>query len=148
MGQITTLFVHKVLGIASKAVDKSDVLRSVGISPDSPVDPKQMISDVEYYNFLERLAREDGDGTTLPLRAGASMRCDDYGALGLAMKSALTLRGTYDRAERYGRVLTNVAAYPVEKNEDGAFIHLYREGERRLGMRLSNEATIASITTI
>jgi len=148
MGQITTLFVHKVLGIASKAVDKADVLRSVGIPPDSPVDPKKMISDLEYYNFLERLAKEDGDGTTLPLRAGAAMRCDDYGALGLAMKSALTLRGTYDRAERYGRVLTNVAAYPVEETDGGAYIHLRRSGERRLGMRLSNEATIASLTQI
>lgn len=148
MGQITTLFVHKVLGIASKTVDKSEILRSLGIPPDSPVDPKQMISATEYYDFLEKVAKTDGDGTTLPLRVGAAMNCDDYGALGLAMKSALTLRGTYDRGERYGRMLTNVATYPVEETDEGVFVHLCREGDRRLGMRLSNEATIASITTI
>lgn len=76
------------------------------------------------------------------------MRCDDYGAFGLAWKSATNLQGSYERAERYARVLTSVSTYAVEEVAQGAFMHLHRGGDRRLGMRLSNEATIASIVSI
>lgn len=148
MGQITSLFVRKVVGIVEAGIDKDALLRSVGIEPDSPVDPSLMVSDAEYYAFLERIAAAENNGTTLPLRAGAAMRCDDYGAFGLAWKSATNLRGSYERAERYARVLTSVSTYEVERVDQGAFMHLHRVGERRLGMRLSNEATIASIVSI
>jgi AraC-like DNA-binding protein len=76
------------------------------------------------------------------------MRTDDYGAFGLAWKTASTLRGSYQRAERYARVLTSVSTYEVEETDGGAYMHLHRQGDRRLGMRLSNEATIASIVSI
>ena len=148
MGQITSLFVRKVAGVVEEDIDKDALLKSVGIEPDSPVDPSQMVSDVEYYAFLERIAADEKNGTTLPLRAGAAMRCDDYGAFGLGWKSATNLRGSYERAERYARVLTSVSTYEVERVDWGAFMHLHRVGERRLGMRLSNEATIASIVSI
>jgi AraC-like DNA-binding protein len=124
------------------------LLRSVGLTRGEPVDPARMVADADYYAFLERVAAADPSPTTLPLRAGAAMRCDDYGAFGLAWKSAQTLRGSYARAERYWRVLTSVSAYEVEPAEGGALMHLHRGGERRLGLRLSNEATIASIASI
>jgi AraC-like DNA-binding protein len=76
------------------------------------------------------------------------MRCDDYGAFGLAWKSATNLLGSFERAQRHARVLSNVSTYEVEMTDAGAYMHLHREGERHLGMRISNEATIASITTI
>ena len=148
MGQITSLFVRKVLGAVDDDVDKDGFLRSLGIDPDSAVDPRQMVSDAMYYDFLERLAAVEPEPVTISLRAGAAMRCDDYGALGLAWKSATDLRGSYERAVRYARVLTSVSTYEVEPTEGGAFMHLRREGERRLGLRLSNEATIASIASI
>lgn len=107
-----------------------------------------MIADAHYYSFFERAAAIDRNGTTLPLRAGAAMHSDDYGAFGLAWKSAPTLRGSYNRAERYAQVLTSVSTYEVEATNEGAYMHLHRSGERHLGMRLSNEATIASILTI
>ena len=84
----------------------------------------------------------------LPLRVGATMRCEEYGAFGLAWKSALNLRGSCERAERYARVLTSVATYQVRDAEEGVYMQLHRDGERRLGLRLSNEATIASIAAI
>lgn len=148
MGKITTLFVRKVIGEVDAEIDRDTLLRSVGIAPDSLNDPSHMVADTDYYAFLEKLTTVDRNPTTLPLRAGAAMRCDDYGAFGLAWKSATDLRGSYERAERYARVLTSVSTYEVEKAEEGAFMHLHRFGERRLGMRLSNEATIASIASI
>lgn len=148
MGRVTSLFARKVVEEVQGPGNRNALLRTLGLERGGPVDPTHMIQDAEYYDFLERVASVDADPTTLPLRAGAAMRCDDYGAFGLAWKSATTLRGSYDRAERYALILTSVAMYEVEPVFDGAFMHLRREGERRLGLRLSNEATLASIASI
>lgn len=148
MGHITSLFVRKVISVVDDTVDKDGLLRSVEIDPKSPIDPSHMVSDNKYYALLERIAALDNNATTLPLRVGAAMQCDDYGAFGLAWKSATNLRGSYERAERYARVLTSVSTHEIEITRDGAFMHLHRYGERSLGLRLSNEATMASIASI
>jgi len=153
MGQITSLFVHKVVSIATanvpdNAARRRALFESVGVDPDAPIDPKIRIPDTDYYALCERVAREDSHGVTVPLRVGASMRCDDYGAFGLAFKSAINLRKSYERAERYGLVLTSVSAYEVRAEGEKYLMMLHREGERRLGLRLSNEQTMAAITQI
>jgi AraC-like DNA-binding protein len=148
MGQITSLFIHKVIRQVGDELDKSALLEAVGIDPNNPVDPKIMVADTNYYAFLETIARSDPNAIDLPLRVGASMSCEDYGAFGLAWKSALHLRGSCERAERYARVLTSVATYQVREVEEGVYMQLHRDGERTLGLRLSNEATLASIAAI
>lgn len=149
MGQITSLFVHKVIAQADDSLDKRGFLTAAGVDPDAPIDPKVMISDVDYYAFFASVVRADPNGVELPLRTGASMRCEEYGAFGLAWKSAPNLLGSCERGERYARVLTSVATYEVEQAEDGVYMHLHRGGDRaQLGLRLSNEATIASIAAI
>ena len=125
------------------------MLESIGIDPEAPVDPKLMVADTDYYNFFERAARADPNGVGLPLRVGASMRCENYGAFGLAWKSALNLRDSCKRAERFARVLTSVTSYEVREAGDDVYMLLHRDGDRsRLGLRLSNEASIASIAAI
>ena len=149
MGQITSLFAHKVIAQADESLDKRSMLRSVGIDPDAPIDPRVLVSDGDYYDFFANVARNDSNGIDLPLRVGASMRCENYGAFGLAWKSALNLFGSCQRAERYARVLTSVATYQVCSTDRGVLMHLHRDGDREnTGLRLSNEATIASIAAI
>lgn len=148
MGRITSLFARKVVGQVEARVDADALLRTVGLEREGDVDPSFMIGDEDYYRLFEQAAAADPDATTLPLRVGGSMRSDDYGPFGFAWKSAPTLRGSFERAVRYALVLTSVSAYEVEECFDGAFMHLRRDGERRLGMRLSNEATLASIMAI
>ena len=148
MGQITSLFAWKVIRQVDPSVDRKALLAPLGIDPDGEVDPSVMVADTDYYAFFEEAARADPAGIALPLRTGASMQCDEYGAFGLAWKSALNLRGSWERAERYARVLTSVAFYKVEASADGTYFHLRRDGERNLGLRLSNEATIASAFAI
>ncbi len=148
MPTVTSLFPRKVAGVLHQSVDSAALLRALGLDPEAPADPSHMISAEEYYDFLERAAQADPDGATVSLRAGASMRPGDYGVFGLAWKSAATLRGSYDRLERHALVLSRVSTYEVEETPDGAYMHLHRSGERRLGMRLSNEATIAAIAVM
>ena len=148
MGRITSLFARKVAAQMASRSDVDALLATVALEPDGAVDPSFMIRAEDYYLFLEQAAAADPDPTTLPLRVGASMRSADYGPFGFAWKSAPTLQGSFERAERYALVLTSVAGYQVEECYGGAFMHLHRDGERRLGMRLSNEATLASIAAI
>ena len=89
MGQITSLFIHKVIRQVDAELDQRALLESVGVDPDSPVNPKIMVADTDYYAFLETIARSDPNAIDLPLRVGATMCCEEYGAFGLAWKSAL-----------------------------------------------------------
>jgi len=149
MGQITSLFVHKVVAQADDSLDKRTFLESVGIVADAPIDPKTMVAAADYYDLFESLARADPNGQALPLRVGATMRCEDYGVFGLAWKSATNLHGSCERAARYARVLTSVTTYEIREADEGVYLYLHRDGDRsKLGLRLSNEATIASIAAI
>ncbi len=148
MGKITSLFAYKVAGVVEATVDSSSLLKSLGLDPDTPAVPNHMIADSDYYAFLEAVVREEQDGHTLPLRAGNAMCCDDYGAFGLAWKSALDLYGSINRAERYSRVLTSVTSYSLQRTGRDAYLQLFRDGERNLGLRLSNEASLASVLSI
>ena len=153
MGRITSLFVHKVVNAAmAEAPDdharRRTLFESVGVDPDAPVDPKLMVDDAEYYALCERVVREAEHGASIPVRVGASMRCDDYGAFGLAWKTALTLGGSYARAERYGKVLTSVSRHTLIEEGGRLYMRLHRDGARDLGLRLSNEQTVVAVTQI
>lgn len=147
MGYVTSLFARKMVAAAGQGVDASALLTGLGIDPEGPWDPKAMIPAATYYDMLERIAGQI-DVTDLPVRTGASMRLDEYGALGLAFKAATTLGASYARVERYARLWTSVVEYELRPDPAGTLLILHRPGERRLGMRLSNEATLASAVSI
>ena len=143
MSYVTSLFARKMVAAAGPGADAAALLSGAGVDPEGPWDPKVMITAERYYEMLETLA-DSVDVTDLPVRVGASMRCDDYGALGLAWKAAPTLGGSHRRVERYARLWTDVVSYELRPDPRGILYVLHRDGPRRLGMRLSNEATLAS----
>ncbi len=147
MGQITSLFARKMIAAAGDAVDGAALLSGTGLDPDAPWDPKVMIPDSSYYDMLEQIAART-DATDLPLRCGASMQCDDYGALGLAWKAAPDLMGSFSRVVRYARLWTSVVAYAAEDRPDGILFIVNRTGPDRLGLHMSNEATLASAVSL
>ena len=148
MSQITSLYVYKVVGQASAGVETRDLVEGLGLAPDGPIDPAHMVSSAEYYDFFAALVDRDPEGLILPLRIGAAMRSDEYGAFGLAWKSAPNLRGSYVRSERYGHVLGSAETYSLERSTDGLFFNLEKAGDGRHGMVLSNEASMAAVNTI
>jgi AraC-like DNA-binding protein len=147
MGYVTSLFARKSVAAAGDGIDAAAVLAAVGIDHAAPCDPQQMIPAERYYALLESIAARI-DATDLPVRTGASMRLDEYGALGLAFKAATTLGDSYARVVRYARLWTGVADYEVRPTPEGTLFLLHRDGERRLGLRLSNEATLASAVAL
>lgn len=147
MGYVTSLFAWKMVAAAGRDIDAAATLASVGIDPKKPPDPKRMIPAESYYDMLEGMARQI-DATDLPIRTGASMRLDEYGALGLAFKAATTLGASFARVERYARLWTSVVEYELRATDGGTLFILHRAGDRRLGMRLSNEATLTSAVSL
>ena len=148
MSQITSLYVHKVLGQVAAGVATADLLKRLGMHSDAPIDPKKMVPSEAYYDFFADLCSRDPQGLSLSLRIGAAMRSDEYGAFGLAWKSAPNLRGSYARSERYGHVLGSAETYSLEKTNDGWFFNLEKAGDGRLGMQLSNEASMSAVDAI
>lgn len=148
VAQITSLYVHKVVAQASQGVESRDLVRSLGLDPDGPIDAAIMVDSDAYYRFFAALAKRDPNGLALALRIGASMRSDEYGAFGLAWKSAPDLRGSFTRSERYGRVLGNAETYALEPHPKGAFFSLEKDGDGSEGMQLSNEASLAAVAAI
>lgn len=148
MAQITSLYVYKVVAQASPGVQTRDLVAALGLDPEAPPDAAKMISSEAYYRFFADLSERDPNGLGLALRIGASMRSDEYGAFGLAWKSAPDLRGSYVRSERYGQVLGNAETYTLESHPDGAFFNLEKVGNGSLGMLLSNEASLSAVATI
>lgn len=147
MGYVTSLFARKMVAAAGAAVDARALLTSVGLDPDGAWDPKVMLADTAYYALIERMAGQM-DVIDLPLRTGQSMRCDEYGALGLAWKAAPDLMGSVSRVARYARLWTSVVEYELRPADGAMLFILHRAGPRRLGLRLSNEATLASAVSI
>lgn len=148
MAQITSLYVYKVVAQVSDGVETQDLMRSLGLDPTAPADAAKMVSSDAYYQFFAALAERDPNGLGLALRIGASMRSDEYGAFGLAWKSAPDLRGSYTRSERYGRVLGSAESYTLERHRDGAYFNLRKAGDGSLGMQLSNEASLSAVAAI
>ena len=153
MDEISAMFVHKIVNVAAgngteNGSKRREWFGSVGLDPDAEVDPRHMVSDSDYYNLCERIARESELGMSLPLKAGGAVCCDDYGAFGLAWKSAINLRGSYERAERYARVLSSVAFFEVVPEGEKTYLTMHWEGERSLGLRVSNEQTVAEVVQL
>lgn len=153
MGLISSLFVHKTVltaveNDAAGTQSRDALLKSVGLNPTAPVDPGTMIADADYYALCEAIANAYPDDTDLTMRVGGSMRCNDYRAFGLAWKSAPTLQGSLERAQRYGRMLTSVSTYELETRPHTSFFIHHRAGEPRRGMGISNEQTLAAVMAI
>lgn len=143
MGQVTSLFARKVVDVAGASVDREAVLAFVGLDANGPWDPKQMLDEGDFYGMMELMA-EQMDVTALPLIVGKAMRPDEYGALGLAWKAAPNLLGSFSRVARYWRLWTSFTRYELEETDSGILFVEHREGTRRLGMRISIEADLAS----
>ncbi|MFK7975695.1 MAG: AraC family transcriptional regulator ligand-binding domain-containing protein [Halioglobus sp.] len=148
MSEITSLYVYKSAEQASPGIDTADLVKQLGLDPNGPIDPTVMVPSKAYYDFFTALVERDPNGVALPLRIGAAMRSDEYGAFGLAWKSAPNLRGSFTRSERYGHVLGSVETYSVEKNHGGLFFSLEKAGDGRSGMVLSNEASMSAVDAI
>ncbi len=83
------------------------------------------ITDTDYFDLLDWIRLQNTDEVALVRAYADLIRVDDIGVLGLAIKTAPTLRASLERVERYWRVVTDTAVYRLEATGDP--VHLVFE---------------------
>lgn len=139
--------IRRIADVSSGPESRDELLASVGLSPNvKPTDwIHETVEEDAYYDLLERATADDDFG--LPFRYGSAVRIDDFGALGLAFKTAATLREALLRMARYILVLSDTLEYELHDVVGGGEFVMSRPGHRR-GARLANECALAAITSL
>ena len=142
MGWIPVLFACKVLDLCEPA--EVGPFRHL----QNPEESDQMMRDTEFFELLVHVEREASGGRSIPLRVGASMRCNDYGAFGLSFKSAIDLGSSYRRVERYGRVVTSISNFRLLTGRETSLFEVVPGHPDRPGLRLTNELALAAAVAL
>lgn len=143
------MFVHKALDVAPvSAAQRAALFQMAGITASAPEEPGHMITDAVFFDLFEKMVAIDGACRSVPVRMGAAMRCDDYGAFGLAFKSAPNLLGSYKRVQRYGKVVTSIANFRVVGQGDATLLQVIPGEKPRLGLTMTNELAIAAAVSL
>lgn len=150
MGWISNVFVHKALdalgGIDPPA--KVAVLRQMDVDIDASNDPGVLIPDSDFLSLFELIHETSAHGRSVPVHIGASMQCNDYGAFGLAFKSARDLLGSYARVARFGQVVTSMANFNVQQRGDSVFMEVIQSSDNRLGLTMTNELAVSAAMSL
>jgi AraC-like DNA-binding protein len=119
-------------------------LRGLGVAAGTPgTEPTEIRIPIErVYELWAEAVRELGD-PLLPLRVGRAMRLEDLQLMGFAALTAPTGHAALAQALRYAPLITDSGRWSAEQDGDRITVRWAREGERRLGHRLANEAGLA-----
>lgn len=149
MRQSSSLYARKAIAQAPDHLDRAELFAMCKLDKDEPADLSKMVAEEDYIALLARIADAEEGPPRAHIRLGASLRCEDLGAVGLAWKSSPTLMDGWDRAQRYVGVVSGVRALELTRGDQTTEIRFLRlTDEAPLGARLSNEATFASFTAI
>ena len=121
---------------------------AVGVEFGKAADPRRMIADTVFFDLLEALVRDDPMRRDVAVKLGASMRCEDYGAFGLAFKSAVDLAGSYQRVERFGRIVTSIANFRVVDGAATSCMEVIPAPGDRLGLQMTHELALAAAAAL
>ncbi|MBR9652997.1 AraC family transcriptional regulator [Thalassovita aquimarina] len=145
---ISALYARKQIKQAVKVEDTARLYSIVGLDPDQPEDPADMVSVDDYHTLLEAIADSEWPNLRFHMRVCAGMRCEDFGAFGLAFKAAPTLRHAFQRLGRYTRLHNQVSKFSYIDRE-GVFCWTHEKPcSDRLGAQLANEAALATTLTL
>ena len=130
---------------ASRRSDVADLIARVGLDT-SDTRPRLVDAD-SFYAVIEEIV-SDGD-VTLPYAYGETVAVDDFGVLGLAIKTAPDLGGALERAERYAGLLGDAVHYELRADARGGatFIVGGRPAHRR-GVAVANEGALAALLAV
>ncbi len=148
MPEISTLYVRKYIAQADPSLDPARLYAIAGVSSQEVEDPRNMVPVDACCRLIETLAEAERPAIRVHLRTGASMRCEDFGVVGLAVKSAPTLRQSFERMDRYSRVFNRNSDFLCHDDGEAVYLTHDRNDPDRLGLRLSNEAAFATIVTL
>lgn len=149
MGYIAAYFAQRAIDLVARDFGdtpsrRTDLLRIAGIRASEDQKSNAVIDDTAFFALLEYIDNHFDHGHTIAPRLGSTMRCNDYGAFGLAFKTAQNLAGSFLRVERYGRAVTSVANYQVQEHDSFSFMAINPGVGARRGLLLTTELAAAA----
>jgi AraC-like DNA-binding protein len=148
MEKISALFAVRMIDQAGPGLSRAALFESCGLDVAAPPDASTMIKDTDYYRLLETIAEHEKPNIGFHLRVSQSISCADFGAVGLAWKSAPDLRRSFQRMDRYSRLFNTASTFKLV-NDSGRYLWTHtRTVPDRLGMHLSNEGALATYVSL
>ncbi|MFD0982641.1 AraC family transcriptional regulator ligand-binding domain-containing protein [Tropicimonas aquimaris] len=145
---LSAFYARKQIEQAIHVEDVSALYDIVGHTPESILEPDAMVAPQAYHSLLEAIAESEWPDLRFHMRVCSGMRCEAFGAFGLAFKSAPTLRHAFQRLSRYTRLHNGVSEFSAVDRE-AVFCWTHRQPVLpRLGVYLSNEAAMATTLTL
>lgn len=148
MGNISAFFVRKIIAQAHSVPDRDALFTLVGLDGPGDVDPSRMVTAACYARLFEAIAESEAPDIGFHLRTSASMRCEEYGAVGLAWKTAPTLRHSFQRMDRYALTFNKISVFKMAQQGGEYLWTHYKPQPERLGHHLSNEAGLGTFLSL
>src|SRR6056297_118005 len=101
--------------------------------------------EADYFDLLNWIRRGHEDEFALLEAYAEAIRAEDIGVLGLAMKTAPTLRASLERVERYWRVVTDTANYRLEDTGNLAALVFEARTGRHPVLEFRTEGALAGL---
>jgi AraC-like DNA-binding protein len=103
----------------------------------------ERLKDTDYFDILGCIRDVHGDDVALLDAYADLVETDHLGVLGLAIKTAPTLRQSLQRVERYYRLVTDTAVYQLDETGNPAFIVFEPQTAHNATLEFRNEAALA-----
>lgn len=147
MVEVSSLFARKAIAQAEQAVANRALAR-VGIAREVLADPANHIPVQQHHLLFETLAREERPQISFHMRTSASMRCEEFGPLGLTIKSAPTLRRSFERLDRYARLYNPYSVFALADKGSECWWMNRKPVPDNDGAKLSNEAALGTFVSL
>ena len=147
MVEVSSLFARKaVMQTDSAAANRA--LAQIGLSRETLDDPEGRLPVEKHHQLFLALAEPERPEVAFHMRTSASMRCNDFGPLGLTIKSAPTLRRSFERLDRFARLYNPYSVFGSWDKRAEFWWTNGRSAPDNDGARLSNEAALGTFVAL
>lgn len=108
------------------------------------MDGDNRMTDADYFALVDRISDAHPDRAALVLAYANRLQMDDLGALGLAIKTAPTLRDSLVRSERYFRLATDTVRYRLDESGPLAVFRVESTTAPHAILEFRNECALAA----
>ncbi|MBH0112594.1 AraC family transcriptional regulator [Novosphingobium sp. YJ-S2-02] len=144
---VAALFARKAIAQTNRN-EADAALAQVGLTHGQLDDPQKGIPIERYFALLEVLALQEQPEIGFHMRAARSMRCEDFGPIGLTIRAAPTLRRSFERLGRYARFYNPVSNFALEESGDTVLWTRRSPPATSDGFRISNEAAFGTFVAL
>ncbi|MBO6899076.1 MAG: AraC family transcriptional regulator [Shimia sp.] len=148
MPSVINAFAHAMADAAGLTLtDEGQLLDGGSVLYSMPSTITAKITDTDYFDLIDCIQEQQSDNVVLVARYASAIQVDDLGLLGLAIKTAPTLRTSLLRVQNYFRLITDTAVYTLDETNDGAWFVFQGQTAHRAALELRTECALAGFIT-